>query len=360
AWGLNAPLPDWAARLRFGGNAAVRAMGGQRRAGLERNNGLSVNQAGLVLDADVAQDVSFWYDFDLVREGAARRNEQIYIRWDNISGRGWLNAKLGRAFMPFGEEYLRWDAVDNWFASPTVAFPWAQDEGVVFFGDVLPEGLLSYAAAVQNGNNTFNLDDNVNKTFSGRLSTRPAPWFYASASYLNLGRQGNPAAADAASKEVDAQGFEGNVRLTWPERGEAWVNYGRLMVRDGGGSDRNRTIQYGALELKAHIPKTEQKGYVAARYSVVGTFKTDQGYRFAGTELAFAANNSAPYGDFSYDQRSLWRASLAAGRWFRPNVLGKLEYSWEDTTLIEPAKSPAAQSARGQRNFFIAELAVRF
>lgn len=389
AWGLNAPLSDWMTRLRLGGNAAVRVMGGQRRAGLERQNGASVNQVGLVLDADVAKDISFFYNIALIREGAARTNEQIYLRWDNISGREWLNAKFGRTFMPFGEEYLRWDSIDSWFNSPTVAYPWALDEGVMLFGDILQDGLLSYAAAVQNGNHSFNGDDNVNKTFSGRLSTRPAPWFYASASYLNLGRQGNkaspgvgefwisghntrplgataapsgPAAAAAASNEVDAQGFEADVKLAWLERGEAWLNYGRIMIHDGGGFDRNRTIQYGAAEVKALLPRTERKGYVAARYSVVGTFKTDQGYRFAGVEYAEAAkgNNSEPYAGFSYDQRSLWRASLAAGWWFRANVLGKLEYSWEDTTLIEPAKNSASQSARGQRNFFSAELAIKF
>src|SRR5689334_7478618 len=105
-------------RIHIGGNAAVRYMAGQPQAQLDRNGGFMVNQAGIVIDADVAPNLSFWYDLDAIREGVARDNtffpvQQVYARVDNILDQSWLNVKLGRAFMPFGEEYLQWDSIDN-------------------------------------------------------------------------------------------------------------------------------------------------------------------------------------------------------------------------------------------------------
>src|SRR5262249_31016734 len=140
-----------------------------------------------------APEWSFWADLLLVREAqdASTFKEQIYIRRDNAFGLSWLNAKFGREFTPYGEDYLHWNQISNPLASWTVAFPWALDEGIVAFGDILPEGKLSYATSVQNGNATLNFDDNPNKTAAIKLWSQATPWLYASSSFLNLGKQGN-------------------------------------------------------------------------------------------------------------------------------------------------------------------------
>lgn len=392
ALALNQPLPDWFNRIHVGGSGAMRYSAGKPRAQLERNSAFAVHEAGLVVDVDLAKDLSFWYDFALVREGVARSaqsvggltHEQAYVRWDSALGQAWLNAKIGRVFTPYGEEYLHWNAVDSAFASRTTPFPWALDEGIVLFGDLLPEGKLSYAASVQNGNSSFNYDDNPNKAVALTLQGRPLPWLRLMGSWLDLGKQGAPAnrgrsewwlsgqrieplglnssgSGASPSPIVDAQAWEANA-IAESSLGRAWLSGGYVRVRDGGGKAFDRRIRYLTTELLGYLPRTERKAYLAGRCSVIGTFSPAQGYRFAGTEVAFSAlgNNSSPYGEFNYDQRELQRVSAAAGWDVSPNVRLKAEYSWERTLLIEPAKTPANLSMLRGRNFFIAELAFRF
>ncbi len=389
---LNQPLPDWFNRVHMGGSGAMRYTAGKPRAQLERNSAFSVHEAGLVVDVDLAKDLSFWYDFALVREGVARSaqstgaltHEQAYVRWDSLLGQAWLNAKIGRVFTPYGEEYLHWNAVDSAFASRTTAFPWALDEGVVLFGELLPEGRLAYAASLQNGNASYNYDDNPNKTAALTLQGKPLPWLRLMGSWINLGKQG--AAANRGRSElwlsghrleplgtnssgsgaspsniVDADAWEANA-VAESSLGRGWLSGGIVRVRDGGGTPFDRRIRYMTTELLGYLPRTERRAYLAGRYSVVGTFSPAQGYRFAGTEVAFSAlgNNSSPYGEFNFDQRELQRVSAAAGWDVKPNVRLKAEYSWERTLLIEPAKTAANLSMLGGRNFFIAELAFRF
>ena len=383
-WGMTA-LPDWAERIHIGGNGAVRISDGQSRAQLERNNSFSVNQLGLVFDVDLGPDMSFWYDFGLVREGQNRAPslQQIYVQGENLLGLQWLNARLGRTFIPFGEEYLRWNAAESPVASISTAFPWALDEGVVVFGDILPEGKLAYAASLQNGNKEFNFDDNPNKTVALKLSAAPLPWLYASASYLNLGKQGNNTTAGSSewwlsgfriqplgttkepsgassSKIVTGQALEGNLKLRC-DLGRAWLSYGYFHHNDGGGDAFDRDIRYFTSELLGYLPRTEQKAYAFGRYSVIGTFSPTLGYRFAGTELAFPGNfNNSPYDEYKYDQRDLYRYSLGLGYRLSENTVAKLEHTWENSHVIEAAKTAANLYLQGRRNFLIAELAFQF
>ncbi len=383
---LTSPLPDWLQRINIGGSAAVRAMDGRSRSQLERNSGAMVYQAGLVLDADVAPDVSFWYDFSLIREGVSRANspiplEQVYVRWDHLFDQPWLNAKMGRTFTPFGEEYLRWNAIDNPLASWSVSFPWALDEGIVFFGDALPEGKLSYAAAVQNGNATFNFDDNARKAVSARLTARPTKPLSLSASVLSLGGHGNYSGngapewwlsgfrvapvgqtsaagwtstgtlVDALAAEVDAtlQGRTGRV----------WANAGMVKVKDDGApEEHHRLIRYFTVEGLGNLPGG--KAYVIARYSAIGTFDPARGYHFAGTEAAVMPdNNSSPYAAYNFDQESLSRLSVGGGWRFSDRHVLKAEYSFENTRLIGAGRAGNPSPGK-KRNFAVLELAVRF
>jgi small basic protein len=379
-WAINSPMPDWMQRFHIGGNAAVRTMIGQSRAQLERHGGLMVYQAGLTFDVDIADKLSIWYDTNLIREGSASDpsfgTQEVYVRWDSIAHQDWLNAKIGRTFAPFGEEYLRWHAIDNPLGSWSTSLPWALDEGVVLFGDVLPKGLLSYAAAVQNGNSSFNFSGGPHKAFAGRLSSDPLAWLHTSFSYLNIGAQDgshdggspefwlsgdrltpvNPGTGAGQSNVIGAQGVEGDVIVTPGELGHLWLSYGYLHTMDGAGADFNRNLRYYTAELIGNLPRTEKKAYLVARYSIVGTMSPTQGYNFDGTEWTpVYTSNLTPF-----SQRDLHRTSLGAGYRLNPNALVKLEYSWEDTRLIESAKTPANLALLGKRDFFVAELAVKF
>jgi len=386
---VNAPLPDWMQRVHIGGNAAMRYMNGQPRAQLDHNGGFMVYEAGLVFDIDIMPNASFWYDTNLIREGISRYNsipnQQLYVRWDNILNKEWLNGKLGRTFVPFGEEYLHFDAIDKPLASASVADIWGLDEGVLVFGDILPKSRLSYVVGVQNGDGNFNFPDNPSKSVAVKMMTQMNSWAYLSGSYMYLGRRGAVGApgftelwssgfnltsvgttsADSGASPSDfflGQAFEGDLRLTPADIVELTLTYGYIHLNDGAGPQFNRTIRYYSGELLGYLPKTAEKAYLVGRYSIIGTMSPTLGYHFAGTEFAANSlgNNSSPYDSFDFDQRDLHRTSLGAGYRFHPNAVVKVEYSWEGTHLIESAKTPANLAQLGQRDFFITEVAFRF
>ena len=390
---LTEPMADWAQRFHLGGNAAVRLQAGQRRALYQRNTSFAVHEAGIVFDVDVAPNVSFWYDSNLIREGASGRAlEQAYVRVDRLLKQEWLNAKVGRTFTPFGEDYPLWNSISRPFASQSAAFTWGQDEGILLFGDLVSGGRLSYAAALQNGNNTFGYAENSSKSGAVKLMAKPFPWLYVSQSWLNLGRRGNatsagtaewwlsgfhisPLGANLSPRGPNAQANgaspsnfiagwaeETDVKLTFQAL-ELSGNFGYLRTMDGGGREYDRHIKWYTGQLVGYLPRTDKKAYLGARHSAVGTFNSQLGYRFAGSEIAGAVVNSggsnSPYAEYNYNQRDLYRTSVVAGWWYSDNVLAKAEWSWEDSHLITAAQE-ANEGLRGKRGFFAAELAVKF
>jgi hypothetical protein len=390
SWAITGPLPDWLQRVHIGGYGAMRTQIGQERAQLERDGGLMVYQGGLIFDVDVARDVSFWYDIDIIREGIVHSSteyplQEIYLRWDNLFKQEWLNAKIGRTFTPFGEEYQRWQAIDNPFASWSTALTWGQDEGILLFGDILPNAKLSYAAAVQNGNENFNFSGPHN-TAAGRITAKPASWLSASISYINVGpkdmgvNRGGPefwisgfhitplgaTSADSGaspSTSVDAQGAEGDITITPGNMGSLWLRYGYFYIKDGGGATFSRNIRYYSGEAVGYIPKTDKKLYLAARYSIIGTFSPTLGYQFSGLEAVDPGGglNPSPYAAFNFDQRDLSRWSFGGGYHYSENVVLKVEYSIETAHLIEPAKTPNNLALlNAGHNFFIGEVDFRF
>lgn len=385
-YALVQPTADWFNRIHVGGNAAVRFMDGEARSLYERNQGFSVFQAGVVLDVDIAKDISFWYDTSVLREGARTGFDQIFIRWDNLFRQPWLNAKIGRGFTPYGEDYLRWYQIDNPLASQTVSYTWSLDEGVILFGDILPGERLGYLASAQNGNGPLNYDENNEKTYCVKLWSKPLPWLYTSGSWLRLNKQGSTqppstaraewwlsgfhiaplgtttaASGPSPSRVINGSAYEGDIKLltSWIE---SWLSAGYLHVEDGGGTVYDRHIRYLTAELAGFLPKTGRKAYLVGRYSTVGTYSPTLGYRFAGSEIAanFIGNNSDPYSDYNYDQRELFRYTVGAGYRIHKNCVIKVEYSYEDTRLIESAKSAANLDLLGKRSFFISEIAVQF
>lgn len=394
AWaqGFDGPASDWMQRVHIGGDAAVRTMVGQSRAQLERDGGIMVYQAGLIFDIDITNKLSFWYDADLIREGIAHNPtdyplQEIYVRWDGVLNQDWLNAKIGRTFVPFGEEYKRWHAIDNPLASWSTSLTWGIDEGILLFGDILPNSKLSYATAVQNGNERFNFSGGPHRMVSGRLSSKPVAWFSSSLSYINIGPQDgtvdgggpefwlsgphlsavNPGTGPGTSNVIGAQGVEGDVFITPGDLGQIWLRYGYIHTMDGAGADFNRNIRYYSSEIQGNIPKTEGKLYLVGRYSIIGTMSPTLGYQFAGTEAVdtgagpgFALLDSPYAGLTPFSQRDLYRYSLGLGYRIQSNTLVKAEYSWEDTHLIESAKTPENMALLGQRNFFVLELDVKF
>src|SRR5437016_14557117 len=77
---------------------------------------------------------------------------EAYLDFENVS-RLWnsdrmLNVRAGRMDIPFGEEYLNRDAIDNPLISHSLSDFWGVDEGLELYGRV---GKFSYVLAVQDG-----------------------------------------------------------------------------------------------------------------------------------------------------------------------------------------------------------------
>lgn len=386
---LEDPLPDWTSRFHIGGNGDVRFEAGQRNAVYDRNASFDIYQAELVFDVDIAPNWSVWYDLPLAMEDstATTFREQLYLRRDNVMGLPWLNLKIGQTFTPFGESYLQWNPIANPLASYTVGMLWNIDQGILAFGDIIPDAKLSYAVAVSNGDATgaggSAFDDNANKTLSVKLMTKPLPWLYASSSFLNSGKNGNHTSASnfayfsgqpitplgtttagngssSPSNIADILAWEQDLKMTF-DLTQIWGNFGYMHVMDGGGHQYDRYIKWYTGQLVQYVPKTNKKLYLVGRYSAVGTFNKNLGYRFQG-DAGVNGETSVellPY-QFNYDQKDLVRYSAGVGYWFAPNVLGKLEYSWEHTDLIAPAQTAANNAQLGYRNFAVASMSFRF
>ncbi len=105
---------------------------------------------------------------------------ELYAGFENISGQ-WgaddlLNVRVGRFYLPFGEEYQKRMVLDDPADQPHSASDiWGLDQGVEAYGK---RGDLSYVVAVQNGGNNQLRDFNADKSVTGRIGYDPAAWLH--------------------------------------------------------------------------------------------------------------------------------------------------------------------------------------
>jgi len=97
---------------------------------------------------------------------------------------GWLNLRVGRFPIPFGEEYQRRNMLDNPLISHSVGDIWGIDEGVEVFGAV---DRFSYVLAVQNGGHKTLRDFDADKAVVARVGYDPTAWLHLSVSAMRTG-----------------------------------------------------------------------------------------------------------------------------------------------------------------------------
>ena len=181
------PAPSVASTLgkvNLSGEGAV-AFFNSGHNGLFPNSEFRVDEAKLFVDAEVMNNVYFFTELNLFQrelDDTVRAGE-LYLDVENLS-RLWdkdnqLNLRVGRLDIPFGEEYLMRDAIDNPLIAHTLADFWGVDEGVELYGSL---GKLAYAVAVQNGGDSSLNDFASDKSVAGRLSFDPTRWLHLSAS----------------------------------------------------------------------------------------------------------------------------------------------------------------------------------
>jgi hypothetical protein len=364
-----AVLGDWTRRVRLSGSANAGYYAGSDDSPFADTN-FQVWDARFFLDADLGRDVligerplfrnlGLSFEWNLVRLGELQNDVgELYVDFQGVGGSPWLSFQVGRFYIPFGENYLRFgkNFRDNPFITNTVGGPWWWDEGVRLYGG-RPDGKLGWVASIADGETDFGEDGSRDPQGTFKLYGRPAEWLYLSASVLATGTigsdeypaQGAPWLGEAWAREfgdwADVPSFVNGMEVpngppeldrTWMAGGDAvfthetfgrlWLAYGLYDI-DAGDRLYDRTLQYWIAEwvLQGGVFAPELTPlYLALRASGLGTYDGDEGYL-----LDFRQSDTV-----GYNAESLAVFSLAIGWRVNRHVTIRSEYSHQELDLV--------------------------
>jgi hypothetical protein len=334
--------------------------------------GFEIKEASLFIEADVWDDASFFIELQTNRLGRDdqlfTRTGEVYVHFRELRlGRlAPIGLKLGRIDIPFGEEYLWQDAIDNPLITNSASYPYGWDEGLLLYAD---RDKFSWVIAVMDGTDARSREDNSDKAVAVKAYGKPMEALYLSASFMTngdaatsalefAGSHFQPIGASHASTlgaspsaQVGARLFEFDAKyqlLRSRPSGNAYlsVSLGSAKQNDVVGRfDRNLrwlTVQpYWGFA---------NRWYAVLRFSEIGTYDDNEGFHFDGK--TFAGGNAA----FGYDTKRFRRVGLGLGWIPNPHVRAKLEIGEDSFDLI------AASTLRngGDREFIGFEIAVGF
>ena len=322
-----------------------------------------VDEAKLFVEAVVFEDIYIFAEINLLqREEDDEPLElgELYIEFEDIGNTGGLfNARVGRFDIPFGEEYLTRDAIDNPLISHSLSDIWGVDEGVEIYGNFKN---VEYVFAVQNGGDPLFNDFNSDKALVGRVIARPLKNVHFSLSAMRTGDLdvqedqysevwfGNgfivPIGSPATTTTTAGEFFQFDGHFAW-NTGNVHAALGRVHYDDNDSvADNSRDVDHFYIQVVQNLGRTnDNPWYAATRFSKI---TADEGYTLVG----FGAYN---YYLFNYYNLAteLWRLSMGIGYRIRKNVLLKAEYSFENGEQLDGFD-------RDQENFFGFEAAVRF
>ncbi len=324
--------------------------------GFAPNGKFQLDDARLFLEAPVWDDVFFFGEVVLAYPGQQDNGielGELYVEFENIS-KLWrqddqLNARLGQMYIPFGEEYLTRNAIDNPLISESLLDFWGLNPGVALYGNL---GKFSYVTAVQNGADGGN-GAGGDKSVAGRIGFDPnehwhfsvsgmrtgdldasqlsAMWF-ANGFFRSIGSAGTTLFhVEAAEADATARWKSGHVSAFG-----GWAGY---HDNDPSGSN-TRNIYYYSAEVLQNLPK---KFYAVTRFS--------QALCHDGIPMV----GYGDFGDYFFGSLTdnLWRLSLGLGYRFSDRLVLKVEYSFEQGQEVGGDK-------RNQENFLGTEAAFKF
>lgn len=301
--------------------------------GASPNSEFRVDEAKLFVDAQVWGDVYAFAELNL-----ATREEpdvtlhlgELYLDVEDISkvwGKtGQLNARLGRLDIPFGEEYLHRDVIDNPLISHSLSDFWGVDEGLELYGTL---GKFNYVAAVQNGGIPDTRDFNADKSVAGRLCYDPTSRLHFSMSGMRTGDLSAP--KDTLSAVWFGNGFFrpiGNGHLFHANLVEAdaeWrLPHGHLKAFGGyiryndndPAANNGRDVYYYSIE---GVHDIYRKLYAGARFSQI----------FAPKGFPIVGNGDMGAYLFGPLTDRMWRLSLGLGYRWNEHFALKTEYTLE-------------------------------
>jgi len=324
-------------RINIGGEGALALFSGQANSAFPETQ-FRVDEAKLFIEGQVWGDVYFFSELNL----ATREDDDIdlnlgefYLDFEDISQlwgeKRQLNLRFGRMDIPFGDEYLYRDALDDPLVSHSLIDTWGVDEGIELYGFL---GKFSYVAAVQNGGVPGARDYDGDKSVAGRLSYDPNSWLHLSLSGM---RTGDLDADDDYLSELWFGGgwfrsigspstttFHANLA-----QADVALKFSRGLLRAFGGyaqyddndptANNRRNFYYYSVEGVLDITP---KFYTAARFSQIFV---DEGYPMPGQgDMGYYfIDPTAPQAE------ELWRCSIGLGYRFSPHLIVKTEYSFE-------------------------------
>jgi hypothetical protein len=299
------------------------------------NSEFRVDEAKIFIEAPVWANVYAFSEINLASQNASDVNLQLgemYLDVEDVSqlwGRErQLNLRLGRLDIPFGEEYLVRDSIDNPLISHSLADFWGVDEGIEVYGTL---GKFAYVLAVQNGGISTTRDYAGDKSIAGRVSFDPKPWLHLSASGMRTGDLdveqdslsemwfGNGwfrSLGSPATTTFQADVFQGDVALQF-RRGHLKAFGGYIRYDDNDpAADNGRDVYYYSVEGLCEVTR---EFYTVARFGQV----------FARDGFPVVGNGDMGKYLFGPLVEEMWRLSLGIGyRWNRHFVI-KAEYTWE-------------------------------
>ena len=324
--------------------------------GFAPNGQFRVDEARLFLEAPVYDDVYFYGEVVLASQenpGASAQLGELYVDFENVSKLwqqdGQLNARLGQMYIPFGEEYLTRNAIDNPLITHSIVDFWGVTPGAELYGNF---GKFSYVTAVQNGGENaggdksvaarigFDPDEHWHFSVSGMLTgnleagSLSQMWF-ANGFFRSIG--------GAGTTQFDVNAAEADATLRWKRwnGGHASAFGGWAGYHDNdpaGGNTRN--IYYYSGEVVQNLPK---KFYAVTRFS--------EAFCNGGIPMV----GYGEFNDYFFNTLTteLWRLSLGLGYRFSDRLVLKAEYSFENGW-------EAGGDTRNNENFFGTEAAFKF
>ncbi len=319
-----------------------------------------VDEAKLFLESPVWNSTFVYGELDLVTREANDENfhlGEFYIDFENIlrrwTDKSWLNLRVGREYIPFGEEYNARYVIDNPLISHSLSDIWGVDEGIEIYGSGYG---LDYAFAVQNGGHPtlhdftgdkslagrvgYNFGQRARLSFSGMRTGKISAandmlsetWF-GGGFFRSIGQPATTSTFEAELFELDAQTF-------W-KSGHLKLAGGYFQYDDNDSSaDNSRDGYYYYVEGVQNLTK---KIYSAARISQI--------HSNDGMPILGWGNWGKYY--FGALTRDIWRLSLGLGYKFSDNLIAKIEYT------IEQGEFESGME-RGHNNFVGAELGFKF
>lgn len=339
--------------------------------GTRSEGGFQVKEASIFFEAGVWDNTVVFLELQTNRLGDDKskyvRTGEAYVHMRDIIPE-WetskMGVKVGRVDIPFGEEYLFQDGLDNPLISTSASYVYGWDEGVLVYGDYRGIG---WVAAITNGYDTRSEEDDSSKAFNFKVWGNPIEPLYLSASVMSNGDSaksalefggshfqavgdGGPSTnGSSGSSTVDSWLFEVDAKYSFGEalsQGHLWLSYGKAWADDDD-SEFDRDFQWFTIEP---VWSLTDSVYLAMRYSEIGTYDDDEGYHFDGKTTA--GGNT-----LGYDVRRFQRTSLGLGWWINPRLNLKVEWGQDSFDLIDGS---LVDNNNSERDVFGFELTAGF